>query len=227
MKKGGRGQFIVNQTAAEGCLSWTTIGSEGSPFHSARTLALQRNPRQTGELCSRHSLSLDEHLEPFSHPFGVDQRLELQPRANTVRLGFALIVEVREFISLAEREQKCRLRCEPGSLQPGSLAPDFESGEIHVRGQVLLTRRSIIIRRAMILIREECAAHVMVVEEFHGAMTVVDRENVSALEAAPDFGDPIARLESGFRLLVFVKSDALRREIFSDGASGKSRDAIH
>src|SRR5882724_3358265 len=228
MKKGGRGQFIVNQTAAEGCLSWTTIGSEGSPFHSARTLALQRNPRQTGELCSRHSLSLDEHLEPFSHPFGVDQRLELQPRANTVRLGFALIVEVREFISLAEREQKCRLRCEPGSLQPRSLAPDFESGEIHVRGQVLLTRRSIIIlRRAMILIREERAAHVMVVEKFRGAMTVVDREDVSALEAAPDFRDPVARFESGFRLLAFVKNDSLRREIFSDGATGKFRDVIH
>jgi len=79
----------------------------------------------------------------------------------------------------------------------------------------------------MILIREECAAHVMVVEEFHGAMTVVDRENVSTLEAAPDFRDPIASLESGFRLLAFVKNDSLCREIFSDGASGKFRDVIH
>src|SRR5882724_7676013 len=189
MKKGGEGsQLLLTRQPTKAVYPERPWGVKDLPCHPARTLAPRRNPRQTGEPCPRHFLLLDEHLEPFSHPFGVDQRLELQPRANTVRLALSFLAEVREFISLAEREQKCRLRCEPGSLQPGSLAPDFESGEIHVRGQVLLTRRSIIIlRRAMILIREECAAHVIVVEEFHGAMTVVDRENVSALEAAPDF----------------------------------------
>jgi len=74
----------------------------------------------------------------------------------------------------------------------------------------------------MILVRQERAAHVMVVEEFSGAMTVVDRENISALEAAPDLRDPVARLQSGLRLVAFVKNDALRREIFSDGTSGSS-----
>src|SRR6266403_3973792 len=192
------------------------------------TLNPRRNPRQTGEPRPRHSLLLDEHLEPFSHPFGVDQRLELQPRFCALGLTLSFIVQVREFISLPERQQKRRLRCEPGSLQPGSLAPSFERGEIDMRGQVLLTGRSIIIlRRAMILVRQERAAHVMVVEKFRGAMTVVDRENVYALEAAPDFRDPVARLESGFRLMAFVKNDSLRREIFRDGASGKFRDVIH
>src|SRR6266403_60989 len=191
------------------------------------TLNPRRNPRQTGEPCPRRSLLLDEHLEPFSHPFGVDQRLELQPRFCALGLTLSFIVPVCKFISLPERQQKCRLRCEPGSLQPGSLAPSFERGEIDVRGQVLLTGRSIIILcRAMILVREERTAHVMVVEEFRGAMTVVDRENVSALEAAPDFRDPVAGLESRFGLLAIAKSNFLRRKVFSDGASGQFRDVI-
>jgi len=79
----------------------------------------------------------------------------------------------------------------------------------------------------MILIREQRAAHVMAVQEFRSAMTVVNRENVSALEAAPDFRDPVARFQSGFSLLAFTKNDSLRREIFRDGASGKFRDVIH
>src|SRR5882724_5700217 len=80
---------------------------------------------------------------------------------------------------------------------------------------------------AMILIREERAAHVMVVEEFRGAMPVVDRENVSALEAPPDFHDPITSFESSFRLLAFAESNSLRGEVFCDGTSGKLRDLIH
>ena len=90
------------------------------------------------------------------------------------------------------------------------------------------TGRSIIIlRRAMIMVREERAAHVMVVKEFRGTMTIVNRENVSALEAAADFRDPVACLQSGFRLVAFAKNDALRRKIFRDSASGEFRDVIH
>jgi len=79
----------------------------------------------------------------------------------------------------------------------------------------------------MTLIREERAAHVMVIEEFRGAMTVVDRKNVSALEAAAYFGDPVAGLQSGFSVLPFLQRGACRREIFSDGTSGKFREVIH
>src|SRR5882762_6423435 len=147
----------------------------------------------------RHPFSLDQDLEPLAHALGMDERLELQACANTFRLALPLIVKVCEFIALPERQQECGLRREPGSFKTRSLAPSFERGEIDVRGQVLLTGRNIVIfRRAMILIGEKRAAHMVVVEEFRGAMTVVDRENISALKAAPDFGDPIAGLESSF-----------------------------
>src|SRR6266403_4501087 len=55
------------------------------------------------------TFSLDKDLESLAHPFRVDQRLKLQPRLRALRLGLSLIVDVRKFISLPERQQKSRL----------------------------------------------------------------------------------------------------------------------
>src|SRR6267143_3459426 len=69
-----------------------------------------RHSSQTCQRRTNHAFSLDKNLESLSHPFGMDQRLELQARAHAVRLGLSLLVQVRKFISLPEREQKSRLR---------------------------------------------------------------------------------------------------------------------
>ncbi len=55
------------------------------------------------------TFSLDKDLESFPHAFGVDQRLELQPRFRALRLALSFIVQVREFILLPQREEKCCL----------------------------------------------------------------------------------------------------------------------
>jgi hypothetical protein len=46
------------------------------------------------------TFSLDKDLEALTHPFGVDQCLELQPRPGAFAFSLPLIVEVREFIPL-------------------------------------------------------------------------------------------------------------------------------
>src|SRR6266436_9007758 len=43
--------------------------------------------RKARQLRSVYALLLDEHLESLSHPFRVNQRLELQPRFGALRLG--------------------------------------------------------------------------------------------------------------------------------------------
>src|SRR5260370_11962270 len=55
------------------------------------------------------TFSLDKDLESLAHAFRVDQRLELQPRFRTLRVTLAFIVQVREFILLPQREEKCCL----------------------------------------------------------------------------------------------------------------------
>src|SRR5438105_15689590 len=82
---------------------------EVSLFRPARTPNQKLDAHQTGQLRGADPLSLHQHLEPFPHPFGMDQRLELQPRFRALRLGLSVIVEVGKFISLAERQQKGRL----------------------------------------------------------------------------------------------------------------------
>jgi len=55
------------------------------------------------------AFSLDKEPGIAPHPFRVDQRLKLQARFRAVRLGLSLIVEVRKFIPLSERQQKSSL----------------------------------------------------------------------------------------------------------------------
>src|SRR5207249_11070019 len=153
--------------------------------------------------------------ESFSHPFGMDQRLELKPRARAVRLGLPGIVKVRKFIFLPEREQESRLGGETCRFEARSFSPGLQRSEIDVRGQVLLAGRSIkIFAGAMVLISKKSPAHVVIVEQIGGRMAVIDGEHIAALEAAADFTDPVARFQSRFGVLALAQSDALHRKIF-------------
>src|ERR1700674_854243 len=105
-RKGRGGQLLLTRQPTKAVYPERPSGVKDLLCHSARTLAPQRHSRQTGEPCPRHSLLLDEHLEPFSHPFGVDQRLELQTRFCALGLALSFIVQVCKFISLSERQQK-------------------------------------------------------------------------------------------------------------------------
>ena len=85
------------------------VGREGPLLHFSGT---PNQPSDSPKACQWPgyiTFSLDKDLESLPHAFRVDQRFELQPRFRAVRLGLTLIVEVRKFISLAEREQKGRL----------------------------------------------------------------------------------------------------------------------
>src|SRR5437879_12189478 len=78
----------------------------------------------------------------------------------------------------------------------------------------------------MVLIGKERAAHVLLVKEVGCRMAVVDREHVTALQAAADFSDPVARFQPRFGVLALRQSDALRRKILGDGASRKWRQHV-
>src|SRR6266478_1174762 len=60
-------------------------------------------------------------------------------------------------------------------------------------------------------------------EELSGVMAVIDGEHVAAFEAAADFRDPVAGFESRFGVLPLLQDNALRREIFGNGASRERR----
>src|SRR6267143_2664902 len=86
-----------------------TTSEEAPLLHLSGTLT---QPSDTPKACQwpgYTTFSLDKDLESLPHPFRVDQRLKLQARFRAVRLGLSLIVEVRKFISLPERQQKSRL----------------------------------------------------------------------------------------------------------------------
>src|SRR2546430_14258360 len=86
---------------------------------------------------------------------------------------------------------------------------------------ILLSWRAVeILAHAMLLIGQQRPAHVPFVEEFPCAMPVIYGQHESALDAPADFRNPVARFESRFRVLAFVKRDALRRKIVVDGARG-------
>ena len=82
---------------------------EGALLHLSGTLNQPSDSPKARQTPRYITFSLDKGLESLAHAFGVDQRLELKARFRAVRLGLFLIVEVRKFIPLAEREQKSRL----------------------------------------------------------------------------------------------------------------------
>src|SRR5258705_11694354 len=88
---------------------------------------------QTSQWRRRNVFSLHQDLKPLSHPFGVDQRLELQSGFRALRFGLPFIVEVGKFISLPQRQKKGCLWGESGGLQAGPFSPGFEGLEIAVR----------------------------------------------------------------------------------------------
>ena len=53
-----------------------------------------------GESGGGDGFLLDEDLEAFAHAFGVDERFELQARADAAGFIHAVIVEVGELVSL-------------------------------------------------------------------------------------------------------------------------------
>ncbi len=59
------------------------------------------------------------------------------------------------------------------------------------------------------------------IEKVGSFVAVVDGKNEAAIEAASDFGDPIAGFEAGFGLLAIFERDLLGSEIIGDGAGGK------
>src|ERR1700730_5201264 len=97
-----------------------------------------------------------------------------------------------------------------------------------MRGQVLFAGRCVVVfGYAMVPICQERAAHMMVIEKLGGAVAVVNREDVAALETTADFGDPVPGLQPGFGVLAFRGSDALHRKILGDGAGGKRSNSVH
>jgi len=111
------------------------------------------------------------------------------------------------------------LREEAHRFEAVARAPLAERCEIDVGGEVLLAGRGVKIIRCLVLqIAEDGAGVVVGVEEIGGFVAVVDGEDEAALEAAGDFGDPVAGFEAGFGELAFVESDLLGGEIIGDGA---------
>ena len=97
-----------------------------------------------------------------------------------------------------------------------------------MRRQVLLSGRGIkIFVRAVILVSQKCAAHMMLVKQVSRGMAVVDREHVAALQSASDFTDPVARFQPYLGVLALAQCDALRCKIFRDGASRHRRQNVH
>src|SRR5207302_10826419 len=123
--------------------------------------------------------------------------------------------------------QKSGLRSELRGFQARPLSPVYQRRKIHVRRQILLSWRAVeILAHAMLLIGQQRPAHVPFVEEFPCAMPVIYGQHESALDAPADFRNPVARFESRFRVLAFVKRDALRRKIVVDGARGNWAEHI-
>ena len=91
-----------------------------------------------------------------------------------------------------------------------------------MRGKVLRAGGSIeVFVGVMIGVGEDCACHVVGIEQVGGFVAVVNRKHEAMIDAASDFADPVAGFEAGFRVLAILKRDLLCDEIFGDGTSGK------
>ena len=79
----------------------------------------------------------------------------------------------------------------------------------------------------MVLISQKRPAHVVLVKEFGRRMAVIDGEQVTSLEPAANFADPVARFQPCFGVLALAQNNTLRRKILGDGTSRKRRQNIH
>ena len=150
----------------------------------------------------------------------MDQCLQLKPCANLLRLALPCIVKVGELIPLPQRQQKSCLRSELRRFQARSLPPGFERREIHVRRQIPFSRRGVeILAHAMLPVRKQRPTHVALVEQFRGAMAVVNRQHKSTFDAPANLRDPVACFEPRFRVLALVEGHALRPKILVDRTS--------
>ena len=111
------------------------------------------------------------------------------------------------------------MREEAQSFEAVTRPPLAERCEIDVGGEVLFARGGVeIVGGLVFCVAEDCAGLVVSVEEIDGFVAVIDRENEAAVEAAGDFGDPVAGFEAGFGELAFFESDLLGGQIIGDGA---------
>src|SRR5882757_3179427 len=102
-------------------------------------------------------------------------------------------------------------------LHARAFSPGFQCREIHVRRQILLARRRIIIlAHAMLSVSKQRPAHVMIVEKIRRRMPIINRQHVTALQPPPDFRDPVASFQPCFGVLSVAQSNILRRKILSD-----------
>ena len=114
------------------------------------------------------------------------------------------------------------MRDETKHFEAVAQAPQTQGREIDVRREVLLAGCSVeVFVGAVVGIGEDGAGHVMSIEQVGSFVAVVDGEDEAALEAASDFGDPVAGFEASFRVLAILEGDLLGSEILRDGASGE------
>ena len=59
---------------------------------------------------SAKTFPLEQNMKPFTHALGMDERLQLQARANLLGFVLSRVVEVGELVRLPQRQQKGRLR---------------------------------------------------------------------------------------------------------------------
>lgn len=115
------------------------------------------------------------------------------------------------------------MRDEAQRFEAMARAPLAERCEIDVGGEVLFTGSSVEIAGRLVLrIAEDGAGVVVSVEEIGGFVAVINGEDEATVEAAGDFGDPVAGFEAGFSELAFRESDLLGAEIIGDG-TGRRR----
>ena len=111
---------------------------------------------------------------------------------------------------------------ETESFETVALSPHSQRGEIDVCGEVLLAGSSVeVFVGTVIGVSEDCAGHVVRIEQVGGFVTVVNGENKPAIETTSDFGDPVAGFETGFGVLSILERDLLSGEILGDGAGGE------
>src|SRR5260370_366441 len=86
-----------------------------------------------------------------------------------------------------------------GNCPARSVYHRLGSGEMDMVLQMLYARKKVIFMfRAKVLISQERAAHVVLVEQVGVRMAVVDRDHVTASETPADFADPVARFQPRF-----------------------------
>ena len=90
-------------------------------------------------------------METFSHSGGRDEVLELKCNLGSFLRQSAFFEGIGKLIVLADSQQKLRLRQQGLDLHSALLGCRGQGGEIHVRGDVLFSRRFVRIRTLRVL----------------------------------------------------------------------------